>query len=419
MSVPIAPDMIGTENRNGVWAPINVDHAQWSGIVYSLDVPKHHKYVADGLVTCNSIYSFRGGKVQEFLDMAYALDVGQTEEPGKAELIYLETNYRSHSEICSAANNLIAHNQTRLEKHTISAKGRGGYVDITGRIPNMSKAENEGEEIGQVVRQLQGQMEPPFDDTTKAMAQSTAILTRTNAIAYAYRTALKAAGIPVKEAPKPDMPKDWPMARAFINWMVQPSNDMLAYFYEIATKVNKGASPADARKEAHAIRKHANAAGQTIAEIYGIFHPETLSAIPQIIAERRHSLETRMIIAGKIKELGPEATLLDLSLALANTRTAEPTEQITDPQAVNVTTIHGAKGLEFDIVYLVGCEQEIMPGMRKNAPPDAIEEERRLCYVAITRARKQLNIRWCAQRKTDWGAIEPHHHSQFIDEVLK
>jgi DNA helicase-2/ATP-dependent DNA helicase PcrA len=385
-----------------------VDEAQDSSstdwaIYRALPMPNKF-YVGD---PDQAIYSFRGGKVAEFL--AFAKDPAN-------ELIYLDTNYRSHAEICSAANNLIAHNSTRLEKHTISAKGPGGYIDITGKVPNLGLIANEGEEMAHVIHLMRQRRDDP-DET------SVAVLTRTNAIAYEYRKALKAANIPVKEAPAPTMPKDWQMARALLALLVQPDNDMLAYFYLITKETNYGVMPAAARRKAHAARMEAAAAGQSINHSIGWHFTQERSPgstnVAQILAEHHYSLETRMIIAGKIKELGPNATLIELSLALADTRTAEPTEQITDPRAVNVTTIHGAKGLEFDTVYLVGMEQEAIPGTRKNAPADAVEEERRLAYVAITRARKTLIVRWCEQRKTEWGSIAQRTASQFLTEMLK
>ena len=88
-----------------------------------------------------------------------------------------------------------------------------------------------------------------------------------------------------------------------------------------------------------------------------------------------------------------------------------------EPDAVKLSTLHAAKGLEFGHVFLIGCEEGILPH-RESIDNDQIEEERRLMYVGITRAQKTLNISWCKKRKRA-GEIQMCEPSRFISELPK
>jgi ATP-dependent DNA helicase Rep len=86
-----------------------------------------------------------------------------------------------------------------------------------------------------------------------------------------------------------------------------------------------------------------------------------------------------------------------------------------EPDAVKLSTLHAAKGLEFGHVFLIGVEEGILPH-RESVDNDKIEEERRLMYVGITRAQKSLNISWCKKRKRA-GETEICEPSRFIEEL--
>ena len=79
-------------------------------------------------------------------------------------------------------------------------------------------------------------------------------------------------------------------------------------------------------------------------------------------------------------------------------------------------TIHSAKGLEFPNVFMVGCEEGIFPGMRAIGEPDEMEEERRLCYVAMTRAKKKLYVS-CTKQRMLFGKTTANRVSRFVDEI--
>ena len=119
-----------------------------------------------------------------------------------------------------------------------------------------------------------------------------------------------------------------------------------------------------------------------------------------------------MLVAERIRELPAGATMLDLALAM-NGRTEEPEEE---GQGVIVSTIHNFKGREADVVFLVGMEDEVIPGKRKDVNTD---EERRLAYVGVTRARERLYIAHALSRVQNYGRkeIEAHTASRFIKEL--
>ena len=109
-------------------------------------------------------------------------------------------------------------------------------------------------------------------------------------------------------------------------------------------------------------------------------------------------------------------TLLELTQMISLMSMLEGRED-GEPDAVKLSTLHAAKGLEFGHVFLVGCEEGILPH-QVSIDGEQIEEERRLMYVGITRAQKSLNISWCKKRKKagELVACEP---SRFIEEIPK
>jgi DNA helicase II / ATP-dependent DNA helicase PcrA len=338
-----------------------------------------------------AIYGFRGGAVSEFL--AFSRDP-------YVKVIPLEENFRSRPEICAAANQLIFHNKTRIAKTTVSTREAGGIlVSLTSK--------NEGEEIAAIARDIGLRGYDPG---------KIAVLTRTNDAASAFRKPFEAWGLSVKGRETSDLPRDWPLARAFVELLVDPDNDTLAELFTIARAVDKGALRSDARRQAHALRKIANSLGQTIAsyvEFRGeIFRqPKCLDEVTQAAQFAGVSLESRALIAERLKELPSGSSFLDLALALAPMRKAVEEEEA---DGIELLTIHSAKGREFDVVYLAAFEDEVLPGRR---PGVDVEEERRLAYVAITRAREVVVFSTAYSRASAWGSVDPRTPSRFLDEA--
>lgn len=342
-----------------------------------------------------AIYSFRGGRVAEMI--AHGQD-------SKTRVVALEANFRSRQEICEAANRLIERNTARFKTRTESVSGDGGTVKVWDPAPN------EGTEIALVANRIKETLvgvSGPF---------SIAVLARTNAIADGFRKALPALGVGVSQQTRANLPADWPLARSFLELLVDPDNDALAFFHLIAREERDGADPKRARERAHFARRLAAEKGTTInAERLLLSRVERPQSALEALAGAGVSRESRAIAAEKFRELPPGATMLDFSVALAEVREFVKEEE---GDGVRVLTIHGAKGREFDVVFLVGFEDEIIPGRAARAGEEAIEEERRLAYVGLTRARSSVYVSSAAVRSSEWGGARPMTPSRFIAEIL-
>ena len=123
--------------------------------------------------------------------------------------------------------------------------------------------------------------------------------------------------------------------------------------------------------------------------------------------------ELKSSILGFMKESGDES----LEGYLANVALYTDLDNYdADADTVVMMTMHSAKGLEFPTVYIVGMEEGIFPGMRAIGEPSEMEEERRLCYVAITRAERRLEL-VCARQRMIFGRTTANRVSRFVDEI--
>jgi DNA helicase-2/ATP-dependent DNA helicase PcrA len=337
------------------------------------------------------IYGFRGGRVDEMVGASLSPNV---------ETLALEANFRSRPEICVAAQRLIANNFSRIAKETRSARDRGGRVVL------LPAAITDGEEIAIVARTIRdlsiNHGSVPFEEI--------AVLARTNAIADQFRKGLPGAGVPVVTFKRSEFPPDFKLARAFVELCVDPDNDALASFYLIARAEHNGTPPDVARAQVHAARLKATATGKTLNETTLQF---TRISQPSILLEALAGFacrETRAIAAEQFQQLPRGAGVLDLALALAQIREFSSEEG----EGVRVLTMHGSKGREFDAVFVVGFEDEAIPGRVEGSE---IEEERRLAYVAATRAREFLAFSHAQSRSSQWARNAPRTPSRFLAEL--
>lgn len=136
---------------------------------------------------------------------------------------------------------------------------------------------------------------------------------------------------------------------------------------------------------------------------------------PKLIDAKMRSIEFLIGRLSRFEKNNPDATLRDyLNIMSIDSRDTEDK----DEGKVNLMTMHASKGLEFDTVYLAGVEDNIIPSSRAlEENPRNIDEERRLFYVAITRARKELNISYCEKRKDRMGESHLVLPSRFLEEI--
>lgn len=329
-----------------------------------------------------AIYGFRGGDVSTMIRLS-----GLAEW----EVIKLEQNYRCSAAICKAANKLIQRNTNRVPKLTHSW--------LSGPSPKRQDyafANDEVTDVLSFVRTAIAQGLP---------ANEIAILARSNSIVRPFVETAQALGIPVRTRKRKEMPaQDWALARAGVEILNAPKSKLAGYNW---IKAKHGREMAEVERRSLARQMRSDYA-QTIP---GLSTSATVITLPENLAR----LGVSMQAIERVKEIAdeiPEATLTAISFAIASQADHEAEEG----QGVTITTMHAAKGREWEAVWLVGVEQEIIPGTAKSRNH---EEERRVLFVGITRAKTILTITNAKMRRQSFGRKEfvPTAASQFIAEA--
>ncbi|MBE6974957.1 MAG: ATP-dependent DNA helicase PcrA [Ruminococcaceae bacterium] len=381
-----------------------------------------------------SIYRFRGATIANILDFE--------KQYRGARVIRLEQNYRSTQSILNAANAVIAHNVGRKGKRLWTANGGGDPIVV------YEAADESGEAnyiAGQIIRGTRGKN---FRDY--------AILYRTNAQSNAIEYAFKRNGIPYRIIGG---------TRFFDRAEVK---DMLAYLCVINNRADDLRlsriinNPPRGLGEKSLLEAYRLAAAEQKPVYEVISHPDEYGPLQKnaekfrrftnIIESLDQMLAAGMALPDFYEELLIRSGYVDMlqkkdteenKTRLENVRelkssilaymenTDEPTlagflEEIalyTDIEqydasddAVVMMTMHASKGLEFPHVFLVGFEDGLFPGMRCIGDHEEMEEERRLCYVAITRAKKTLTITYARQRML-YGRTNAAMVSRFVKEL--
>lgn len=399
-----------------------------------------------------SIYSFRGAKIENILSF-------QKDFPA-AKVFKLEQNYRSTQTIVDAANSVIRRNSKRLDKKCFSEGARGEKIRVL-------RAANDREEAEMVVSDLRDRVRADGDRWAEAV-----ILYRTNNQSAVLEDNLRRRGIPYRiykgssfydhKEIKDLMayirlvinPRDDEAFRRIVNYPARGIGDTsVARIAQLAAE--RGVSmweavdalvaevPADAVQRA-IVRK--------VAEFVALIR--SLAALRAEKGLYDFGLEIASksgILAVYRKENTPEATsaldnieeLLNSMQLFKEQRDAEirggerqPEEEATleewlqnvmlmtdmdkdDPEdrnKVTLMTVHSAKGLEYKYVYIVGLEENLFPSQRAMESPDGLEEERRLFYVALTRAKVAATLSY-AEMRFKWGNMEFSHPSCFLREI--
>lgn len=381
-----------------------------------------------------SIYKFRGATIENILSFEQQYKDCRT--------IRLEQNYRSTTHILDAANAVIRHNQGRKGKELWSNQGAGEPLELY-------VADNENDEAQYVASKIMA------DYGQGANWRDHAVLYRMNAQSNQLEYAFKRNGIPYRIIGG---------TRFFDRAEVK---DVLAYLSLIA-------STADDLRLSRIINSPPRGIGERTVEIVrqlaadnGCTMFEILSHADSYPELQRPAIRLRQF-AGMINELrafsennSPDRLLDELLdktgylRALQEKNTVEDTARAEnvqelktsilgymkesgdetlegylanvalytdmdnydkDTDCVVMMTMHSAKGLEFPSVFIVGMEESIFPGMRAIGEPEEMEEERRLCYVALTRAKERLHL-VCARQRMIFGRTTSNRVSRFVDEI--
>jgi superfamily I DNA/RNA helicase len=406
--------------------------------VYDLNVENTHNFIADGLVTHNSIYGFRGAEIRNILEF-------QDDFPD-ARVVRLEQNYRSTQTILDAANAVIVNNRGRMEKALWTDLGQGDPIKIR-------ELEDEHAEA----RFVAGEVQRLLDEGVSR--SEVAVFYRTNSQSRVLEDTLVRAEVPyqVVGGTKFYERAEIKDAIAYLTVLVNPQD--VGAFTRIVNSPRRGIGSTSVSR----LLAFANTVGISIWDAAS--EPEQVPALgpPAVKALRRfmgtmHVLRERAEsgprISELLKELLQETGYRD---ALAAERTieaqgrienldelvnvaaeydaaadgdaqpslaeflqqvalvADADERIDDEGLVTLMTLHNAKGLEYPIVFMIGCEEGVFPHSRA-LDEGGLEEERRLCYVGITRAQRDLYLTY-ARTRTVFGARGWGAPSRFIGEI--
>lgn len=326
-----------------------------------------------------AIYGFRGGDVRGIIDISRSPNW---------ETIYLEENFRCSRQICAHANNLITHNTRRAEKRTLGVHDRGRVFRLN--------FDAEGEEIAAVLRDVRAHL------FAGATPEQIAILGRSNGLVTAFVETAKAVGLPVRARKKTEGLQEWQRARLAVEVLANPRSKRAGYNW---IKAKFGQVAADTARTA--IVRHMQT--DYLAEL-NVPLDTTPATLPDALGRFGIGMhEISRVVSIRDALTAPD--LAQISLAMAANR-----EQPEEGEGITITTMHAAKGREWAIVYLVGVEQESIPGTAKTRD---LEEERRILFVGLTRAKEWLSVSNSASRRQNFGrkelaAVAP---SQFLAEA--
>ena len=382
------------------------------------------------------IYSFRGADITNILNF-------EKDFPG-TKIIKLEQNYRCTQNILNAANEVIKNNETKYDKKLWTANGAGS-------LPKVFRGDNEYDEANYIVSQI---------NTLKIEEyykySDFAVLYRMNSQSRSIEDILRRENIPYKIVGglKFYERKEIKDIIAYLR-LINNTSDNLS-LTRIINEPKRGVgktsldnieaiSMADGISMYNII-KSADQFG--LNRIYGNTR-EFISVIEEL-RDKKDTLTISELIkqvlqkTGYTKALELENTLeaenrienLDefLTVAMefeeesADVSLSEFLEGITlssdldgmeeSEESVTLMTLHSAKGLEFPAVFLIGMEEGIFPGYKSIGEPKELEEERRLCYVGITRAKEHLFMT-CAKQRTIFGSTSCNGMSRFLKEIPK
>ena len=391
-----------------------------------------------------SIYSFRGANIRNILDLENSF-------PG-LETFKLERNYRSTQNIINAAGSLISKNRDQIPKNVYSENDLGRLIDVARCYSDYEEAAQVAGKVSQVKRASGGS----YDEI--------AILYRTNAQSRVLEESLRKRNLPyriygglsfyqrkeVKDAIAYFRlslnPDDDEALRRVINFptrgigdttlgkITRAAMDARVSIWEVITRMddydcglNAGtkkklaafATLIDGFVERNDRGDNAYKVARHIIETTGLFSMLLHERTPESISKQENIQELLKGVKEYVDtmvEQGRDEVMLSHFMSEVSLATDQDMSRNDDEECITLMTVHAAKGLEFDNVFVVGVEEELFPSAMANQSPAEIEEERRLLYVAITRARKYCMISYAAQRYRNGQTVFPRP-SRFIGDI--
>ena len=478
----VRPGMMMIDESGFFDAVVSVERIEGDAALYDLDVDHTHNFVAEGIVTHNSVYRFRGADFR---------NIARFEETFEdATVVVLDQNYRSTQRILDAANAVISNNASRHAKHLWTDEGEGEPIV-------RYQADDEHDEATYVVHEILA-----LTDSHRARHDDIAVFYRTNAQSRVIEESLVRSGVPYRVfgGTKFYDRREVKDALAYLRAIVNPDDEVS--WKRIVNVPKRGVGDTSIAK----VDAYAKGAGLTFREaiveapVAGVtgkalgglrdlldmvdgltdVHEGGVAVVLEAVLARtgyiseleiersieaQGRIENLQELVGVARDFDEQVERGDLHglVAIGGVGALDPGSQgsgdasgaeggggpvslgfdevevptglarvqaflegislVTDlddadPEQSSVTlmTLHSAKGLEFPVVFLVGLDDGVFPHVRSLGHPDELEEERRLCYVGITRAERRLYL--CnAWSRTLFGATDYHPPSRFLDEI--
>jgi DNA helicase-2/ATP-dependent DNA helicase PcrA len=389
-----------------------------------------------------SIYSFRGARIENILEFK--------NDYSDYQLYKLEQNYRSTQTIVNAANTIIANNEGQIRKNVYSMNEAGEKIQVMQAMTDSEEGFNVSSDIFD--KKLSKQLN--WNDF--------AILYRTNAQSRIFEETLRRKNIPYKiygglsfyeRKEIKDVlsyfrmiinPEDEEALKRSINYPKRGIGDTtIQKIFELASTLNE--TPWNILCEARKYPEHFNSGTVKKLNMYvavinnlslnadssdaftkareialgsGIMKELKEGKSPEEVNryENLEELLNAIKVFTEAAETNGEPSVLEAYMANVALLTDQDTENEEDKNKVTLMTMHSAKGLEFKHVYIVGMEDTLFPSPMSSGSARELEEERRLFYVAITRAEKQATLSYALNRYK-WGNLERCSPSRFLREV--
>ena len=389
-----------------------------------------------------SIYSFRGARIENILEFK--------NDYADYQLFKLEQNYRSTQTIVNAANTIIANNEGQIKKNVVSMNEAGEKIQVFQAITDSEEGFNVSSDI--------------FDKKFSLQLNWSdfAILYRTNAQSRIFEETLRRKNIPYKiygglsfyeRKEIKDLlsyfrmvinPEDEEALKRSINYPKRGIGDTtIQKIFELASALN--VTGWSLLKDAGKYPEHFNSGtskklssyadviinlrlnsdtsdafvkAREIAMGSGIMRELKEGKSPEEVSryENLEELLNAIKVFTEAAETNGEPIILEAYMANVALLTNQDTENEEDRNKVTLMTMHSAKGLEFKHVYIVGMEDTLFPSPMSSGSARELEEERRLFYVAVTRAEKQVTLSYALNRYK-WGNLERCSPSRFLREI--